>query len=197
MKSPLPQISDSAQIGLNVRIWAGTQIRENAIVGSGTSIGQYCYVGPGVQIGNNCKIQNHALIYEPAVIESGVFIGPRAVITNDLNPRAINPDGSLKTENDWDARSAHILNGASVGAGVICVGPIVVGAWSMLAAGAIVTKDVPDFALFAGIPARQIGWVGKAGFSLIENEGMFKCPKTGEIYILDEVGRLSLSLESE
>lgn len=190
MLNPEPVVHATTSIGEGVVIWAGTQIRENAVIGDRTSIGQYCYVGPGVHIGQDCKIQNQALIYEPAVLGDGVFIGPRVVITNDLNPRAINPDGSQKSASDWHAQAATIENGASLGAGVICVGPIVIGQWSMVAAGSVVVKDVPAHALVAGIPARQIGWVGTAGVRLIVDGERFRCPSTGKYFEVTAQGLL-------
>jgi UDP-2-acetamido-3-amino-2,3-dideoxy-glucuronate N-acetyltransferase len=190
MLNPHPVVHATTSIGEGVVIWAGTQIRENAVIGDRTSIGQYCYVGPGVTIGKDCRIQNQALIYEPAVVGDGVFIGPRVVITNDLNPRAIKPDGSKKGSSDWPAQAATIHYGASLGAGVICVGPIVIGQWSMVAAGSVVVKDVPAHALLAGIPARQIGWVGPAGVKLIGDGDLFRCPSTGQIFTLTAEGSL-------
>lgn len=180
--NPNPEVHKESKIGNGVRIWAGTHIREQAEIGDRTSIGQYCYVGPGVIIGADCKIQNQALIYEPAVIEDGVFIGPRVVITNDLNPRAVTVDGLAKTAKDWSALAAKIEYGASLGAGCICVGAITIGKWAMVAAGAVVVKDVPEYALVAGVPAKQIGWVGRAGVKLVQQAGDYVCPVTGDIF---------------
>jgi hypothetical protein len=103
------------------------------------------------------------------------------VLTNDSYPRAINPDGTLKEKKDWNPVGVIIRKGASVGARSVCIAPIEIGEWALVAAGSIVTKDVPNFALVAGVPARRIGWVGKAGIPLIElGEGRFVCPKTGD-----------------
>lgn len=192
MLNPKPEIDKSAVLGVDVRVWAGTQVREEATIGDNTSIGQYCYIGPGVEIGKGCKIQNHALIYEPAVIGDGVFIGPRVVITNDLNPRALNTNGEPKTAQDWHPAAATIKRGASLGAGVICVGPVIVGEWAMVAAGSVVVKNVPNHALVAGVPSRQIGWVGRAGVKLVESGEFFVCPTTGEHYSISGSGSLTL-----
>ena len=172
-------------------IWPGTLIRAVAAIGASTSIGRDCYVGPGVSIGKNCKIQNQALIYEPCVIGDGVFIGPGVVITNDLNPRAVKPSGESKKNGDWVPKAARIESGASLGAGVITVGGITIGKWAMIAAGAVVTTDVPDHALFAGVPARQIGWVSAEGFKLeaFEDE-LLRCPSSGKVFRLDANGAL-------
>jgi len=185
-------VSVDAKLDKNVAIWEGTKVREGASIGHGTSIGQYCYVGPHVSIGRNCKIQNHALIYEPTVVEDGVFIGPRVVITNDLNPRAVTVDGNTKTENDWVKVAAHIKTGASLGAGSILVGAITIGEWSMIAAGSVVTKDVKPFALVAGVPSRQIGWVSEAGFKLVsDSSGDLVCPKNNSHYRVSAAGYLT------
>jgi acetyltransferase-like isoleucine patch superfamily enzyme len=189
------RIEHNVVVGDGVVIWDGTHVRSGVSIGFGTSVGEYCYVGPNVSIGSNCKIQNQVLIYEPAVIHDGVFIGPGVVITNDLNPRAINIDGDLKSSSDWVAVSAEIFKGASLGAGVICVGPIKIGSWSMIADGSVVTKDVLDFEIVAGVPAKHIGWVGEAGFRLDEVEpGVFLCPQSQRVYRLDTSGKMFLDL---
>ena len=112
------------------------------------------YVGPGVVIGRNCKIQNYALIYDPAEIGEGVFIGPGAILTNDKNPSALSSDGEVKQSEDWTASKVIVGEGASLGAGSICVAPVSVGAHSMVGAGAVVTRDVPPHSLVVGVPAR-------------------------------------------
>ena len=157
------EISKFAKIGNGTKVWSYSKIRENAIIGDNATVGMYVYIGPGVKIGNSVKIQNNALIYEPAVIEDGVFIGPNVVLTNDKNPRAVNVDGTKKNESDWDKAGALIKQGASIGASCVLVAPITIGEWSMVAAGAVVVCDVPPYALFAGVPAKQIGWVDKSG----------------------------------
>jgi UDP-2-acetamido-3-amino-2,3-dideoxy-glucuronate N-acetyltransferase len=178
-------IDKTAVIGLNTKIWKFSQLRENVYVGSGCSVGCNVYIGPGVVIGNNVKIQNNALIYEPAVVEDGVFIGPGVIFTNDLNPRSINIDESAKTELDWEKTGVKVKHGASIGAGSICVAPVIINEWAMIAAGSVVTEEVAPFALVAGVPAKRIGWVGKSGFKLIEKElNVFECPETGTRYQL-------------
>jgi UDP-2-acetamido-3-amino-2,3-dideoxy-glucuronate N-acetyltransferase len=157
----------------SVQIWHHSHIRAGVTVGAETVIGRNVYVGPGVSIGKNCKIQNNALIYEPANISDGVFIGPQVVLTNDKYPRSINPDGSLKTGTDWSPVGVTVEFGASIGAGAVCVAPINIGRWAVVAAGSVVTRDVPDYALVAGCPARQIGWVNEGGQKLPQTEGEF------------------------
>jgi UDP-2-acetamido-3-amino-2,3-dideoxy-glucuronate N-acetyltransferase len=175
-------VSDSARIGRGSLVWHLAQVREGAVIGEGCVIGRGSYIGAGVRTGRYCKIQNYALVYEPAVLGDGVFIGPGAVLTNDAYPRAVNPDGSSKSTQDWHPVGVTVEDGASIGARAVCVAPVLVGAWATVAAGAVVTRDVPAHALVAGVPARRIGWVGHAGMRLIVDNGRWRCPLTGRIY---------------
>lgn len=182
---PSAQVDETAELGEGTAVWDLAQIRERARLGRNCVVGRGAYVGPGVRIGDNVKLQNHALVYEPAVLGDGVFIGPAVVFTNDYFPRAVTPDGRLKTGDDWEAVGVVVAEGASVGARSVCVAPVRLGRWSLVAAGAVVTRDVPDFALVAGVPARRIGWVGRAGARLVEREGepgVWECPNTGSLY---------------
>ncbi|MFG3088153.1 acyltransferase [Streptomyces antibioticus] len=182
---PSAQVDGSAEIGAGSSVWDLAQIREGARLGEGCVIGRGAYVGSGVRMGDNCKLQNYALVYEPAELGDGVFIGPAVVLTNDHNPRSVDPDGKQKRGGDWEAVGVKISDGASIGARAVCVAPITIGRWAMIAAGAVVTKDVPDFALVVGVPARRIGWVGRAGVRLTERTdepGAWECPRTGELY---------------
>jgi acetyltransferase-like isoleucine patch superfamily enzyme len=186
------EVSKQAKIGADAYIWNLAQVREGASIGARSIIGSGAYIDADVQIGANCKVQNNALIYSPAVIADGVFIGPGAILTNDLNPRAINESGALKSAADWKVQRVEILLGASIGAGAICVAPVTIGSWAMVGAGAVVIKNVPDFALVVGNPAKQIGWVGKAGSKLDKSkdqENKFICPITKNEY-LEESGKL-------
>lgn len=173
----------SARLGQETVVWHLAQIRDDAVLGSSCVVGRGAYIGSGVRVGNSCKIQNYALVYEPAVLEDGVFIGPAAVLTNDTFPRAVNPDGTVKSPDDWHAVGVTVRTGASIGARAVCVAPVTIGRWATVAAGAVVTRDVPDFALVAGVPARRIKWVGRAGVPLEHVAGGdFRCPVSGEIY---------------
>jgi acetyltransferase-like isoleucine patch superfamily enzyme len=177
-------VDDSARIGDGTSIWHLAQIREDATVGRGCNIGRGAYVGPGVRLGDNVKLQNYALVYEPAVLGDGVFVGPAAVLTNDEYPRAVTPDGRLKTGDDWHAVGVTVGEGASISARAVCVAPVRIGRWALVAAGAVVTRDVPDFALVVGVPARRVGWVGRAGVPLVAaGDGTFVCPSTGAEYV--------------
>ncbi|MFD7877880.1 acyltransferase [Streptomyces sp. NPDC059766] len=182
---PSAQVDETAEIGAGSSVWDLAQIREDARLGEGCVIGRGAYVGSGVRMGDNCKLQNYALVYEPAELGDGVFIGPAVVLTNDHNPRSVDPEGKQKRGADWEAVGVKILDGASIGARSVCVAPITIGRWAMVAAGAVVTKDVPDFALVMGVPARQAGWVGRAGERLVERAdepGVWECPRTGALH---------------
>ncbi|QDP94588.1 N-acetyltransferase [Microlunatus elymi] len=182
-------VADPHRVGERTRIWHLAQVREDAEIGSDSIIGRGAYVGPGVRIGNRCKLQNYALVYEPARLEDGVFIGPAAVLTNDLHPRAINPDGGLKTAEDWRAVGVTVREGASIGARAVCVAPVTIGRWATVAAGAVVTRDVPDHALMVGVPARQTGWVGESGHRLQPDGDHWVCPASAARYRVED-GRL-------
>lgn len=176
-------VAPSARIGAGSSVWHLAQIREDAVLGSNCVVGRGAYIGTGVVMGDNCKVQNYALVYEPAELGHGVFIGPAVVLTNDTYPRAINPDGSLKSASDWEPVGVRILEGAAIGARAVCVAPVTIGRWATVAAGSVVTRDVADFALVAGVPAKRIGWVGKAGVRLVEQGVAWVCPQTNERYI--------------
>lgn len=176
-------VDADVELGDGTQVWHLAQVREGVVLGERCVVGRGAYIGTGVHVGADCKIQNYALVYEPARLADGVFVGPAAVLTNDQYPRAINPDGSIKSASDWHAVGVDVGRGASIGARAVCVAPVRIGAWATVAAGAVVTKDVPDFAIVAGVPARQIGWVGPAGRPLVEDEdGRWSCPTTGAVY---------------
>jgi UDP-2-acetamido-3-amino-2,3-dideoxy-glucuronate N-acetyltransferase len=178
-------VDDDAVIGEGTRVWHLAQVREGARVGRECIVGRGAYVGPGVVVGDRCKIQNHALVYEPAVLEDGAFVGPAVVLTNDSFPRAVTVDGALKSTEDWTAVGVTVRTGASIGARSVCVAPVEIGPWAMVGAGSTVTRDVPAFALVVGSPARRVRWVGHAGVPLepADDPGTWRCPATGRTYV--------------
>ncbi|MFF4248406.1 acyltransferase [Streptomyces sp. NPDC001822] len=182
---PTAQVDESAEIGDGSSVWELAQIREGARLGEGCVIGRGAYVGTGVRIGDNVKLQNYALVYEPAELGDGVFVGPAVVLTNDRNPRSVDPEGRQKRGGDWEPVGVTVAEGASLGARSVCVAPLRIGRWAMVAAGAVVTADVPDFGLVVGVPARRIGWVGRSGVKLAERPdepGVWECPRTGALH---------------
>lgn len=184
---PSADVDERATLGEGTSVWHLAQVREGAVLGKGCIVGRGAYVGSGVRMGDHCKLQNYALVYEPAVLGDGVFVGPAAVFTNDHYPRSVTPDMQLKRGDDWEPVGVTVRDGASIGARAVCVAPVTIGAWALVAAGSVVVKDVPDFALVAGVPARRIRWVGHAGVPLEPaGENLWRCPETGRTYVQDE-----------
>ncbi len=168
--SPSADVSDKAKIGEGTKIWNQAQVRENAVIGKNCVISKNSYIDAGVQIGDNVKIQNNVSVYYPAIIEQDVFIGPSATFTNDLYPRAF----------IWDEqrRSAPtiIKKGASIGANATLICGITIGEFAMIAAGSVVTKDVPAHGLVMGVPAKLCGFVCDCGRkTTLKSPGEFYC----------------------
>lgn len=162
-------VDDDVCIGENTKIWHFSHIQKGAVIGSNCSFGQNVNVSNNVRIGNGVKVQNNVSIYEGVELEDYVFCGPSMVFTNDLTPRAKYPKGNL------GYKRTLLKKGATVGANATIVCGHELGEWCMIAAGAVVTKDVPAYALMAGVPARQIGWVCECGQVLKENLECEKC----------------------
>ena len=160
---PTALISPEAEIGEGTRLWRNVQVREHASIGRDCNIGQNAYVDDHVVVGDNVKIQNNASLYRGLHLEDGVFIGPHVVFTNDRVPRAINPDGTSKGVDDWTVGRTLVRYGASRGAGAVVVTGLIIGRWALVGAGAVVTADVPDYALILGCPGRIVGYVSASG----------------------------------
>lgn len=156
-------VEDGASVGEDTSVWHLVQIRKGATIGEQCVIGRGVFVDAGVTIGNRVKIQNYVSVYHGVTIDDGVFVGPSVVFTNDKLPRAINADGSLKSEDDWQVSYTHISHGASIGANSVLLSGITIGKWAMIGSGSVVTKDIPDYALVVGNPAHIIGYVDENG----------------------------------
>lgn len=177
---PTADVSPQASIGEGTSIWHHCQIREGASIGRNCILGKGVYVDFGVVIGNNVKVQNGISIYHGVTIEDGVFCGPHCVFTNDKWPRAVNPDGSPKGALDWTVSQTLIRKGASIGAHATIVCGITVGQWAIIGAGSVVTRNVPDYGLVYGNPARLRGFVCPCGGRLFE-VGRGQSEKTGDV----------------
>ena len=182
---PTSDVSSQAKIGSGTKIWQHCQVRENAQIGSNCILSKGVYIDAGVKIGNNVKIQNGISVYHGVTLEDGVFCGPHCVFTNDKRPRSINPDGSLKGGKDWVVSETLVKKGASIGAHATIICGTVLGEWAMIGAGSVVTKDVPDYGLVIGNPARLVGFVCPCGEKLKFTEESEKL--LGENQTLEEV----------
>ena len=156
---PTAEVSPDAQIGAGTRIWRQAQVREHAQIGETCNIGKGAYIDAHVHIGSNVKIQNNVSLFEGVTLEDGVFVGPHVCFTNDMLPRAITPEGKLKSIDDWEITPTLVKYGASIGAGSIIICGLTIGEFALIGAGAVVTRDVPENALVFGNPARQHGYV--------------------------------------
>ncbi|MDP2964615.1 MAG: acyltransferase [Pelolinea sp.] len=178
------EVADTAKIGEGTRIWHQGQIRPDAQIGKNCNFGKGVFIDSGVHIGDNVKIQNYVSVYHGVTVEDGVFIGPHVCFTNDMRPRAINVDGSPKAADDWVLSTTLIKRGAAIGANSTIRCGITLGEWAMVGSGSVVTKDVPDYGLVFGNPAKLHGFVCPCGERLekIKEEGnsvLAKCPACG------------------
>ncbi|HYP41408.1 MAG TPA: acyltransferase [Chloroflexia bacterium] len=179
---PTADVSPRATLGPGTKVWHQAQVREGAVLGRNCILGKGAYVDFGVQIGDNVKIQNRASVYHGVTLESGVFVGPHVIFTNDKLPRAVNPDGSLKSDDDWELGRILVKEGASLGAGSIIVTGVTIGRFAMIGAGAVVTKDVPDHGLVYGNPAKLAGYMCACGHKMQQAGdagNVWRCPVCG------------------
>jgi UDP-2-acetamido-3-amino-2,3-dideoxy-glucuronate N-acetyltransferase len=160
---PTAEVSPEAVIGQGTRIWHQAQVRQGVQIGDECIIGKGAYIDFNVVIGHRCKLQNGVYVYHGATIEDGVFLGPGVMVLNDKNPRAITVDGALKSDADWQVSLTHIGYGAGVGGGAIILPGISIGQWAIIGSGAVVTRDIPDYGLAYGNPARLTGFVCPCG----------------------------------
>lgn len=173
---PSAVLDEGCQIGSGTKIWHFTHIMPGAVIGKNCNIGQNVLIADGVKIGNNVKIQNNVSLYTGVSCEDDVFIGPSAVFTNVINPRSavVRKDRYLKT---------NIGKGASIGANSTIICGHDIGSFAFIGAGAVLTKDVPDYALFVGNPAQQTGWMSEFGNKLeFDSEGLATCPESFQKY---------------
>ena len=160
---PSAEVEADVIIGEDTKVWHLCHIRRGAHIGSECVIGRGVFVDAGVRIGSRVKIQNYVSVFHGVTIEDGVFVGPHVCFTNDMFPRAVNADMSLKAADDWVLSETLVKAGAALGANSTIVCGITIGRWAMVGSGSVVTKDVPDYALVVGNPARVIGYVTPAG----------------------------------
>lgn len=180
-------IAQTAKIGENTKIWSLTQVREHAIIGENCIIGRNAFIDEGVKLGNNCKIQNNALLYAGVELEDGVFVGPAVCFTNDKLPRAINPEGTLKSAQDWIVGKTLVKHGAAIGANSVIVTGVILGRFCLVGSGAVVTKDIPDFGIVLGNPGRLVGYACRCATRLVHSSSdltHFTCTNCGRSYRL-------------
>ncbi|PHR67305.1 acyltransferase [Alcanivorax sp.] len=177
---PSAIVDDGAKIGAGSRVWHFVHVCGGARVGKNVSMGQNVFIGNKVTIGDNCKVQNNVSVYDNVHLEEGVFCGPSMVFTNVYNPRSL-------IERKDEYRDTLVKKGATLGANCTIVCGVTIGAYSFVGAGAVVNKDVPDYALVVGVPGKQIGWMSQFGEQLdlpVTGDGETRCQHTGAIYRL-------------
>lgn len=175
-------VDEGAQIGENSRIWHFVHVCSGARIGKNVSLGQNVFVGNKVSIADDCKIQNNVSVYDNVTLEKGVFCGPSMVFTNVYNPRSL-------IERKDQYKDTLVKTGATLGANCTVVCGVTIGKFAFIGAGAVVNKDVPDYALVVGVPAKQIGWMSEYGEQLalpLQGEATTSCVHTSDLYVLEK-----------
>jgi UDP-2-acetamido-3-amino-2,3-dideoxy-glucuronate N-acetyltransferase len=199
---PTARVHASAELEAGVSVGARTSVWNRAVLRTGATLGAECVIGrdvfidEGVRLGDRVKVQNGALVYHGVTVGNGVFIGPGAILTNDRYPRAITATGELARGDDWTVSPIDLLDGCSIGAGAVVVAGTTIGRFATVGAGAVVTRDVPDYALVAGNPARRLGWVCACGTRLTDGSGadaaavpapsaVLRCRRCGRVFVFN------------
>jgi UDP-2-acetamido-3-amino-2,3-dideoxy-glucuronate N-acetyltransferase len=184
---PSADVSDQATIGPGTRVWHQSQVREGAVIGKDCILGKGSYVDKDVRIGDACKLQNGVFVFHGFNLEGGVFLGPGVMLLNDKHPRAINPDGSPKSDADWEVSEGTVGYGAAVGGGAVVLPGIRIGRMALVGAGAVVTRDVPERGIVAGNPARLRGFACDCGRPLVRDHATrsfaaYRCGHDGKTF---------------
>jgi UDP-2-acetamido-3-amino-2,3-dideoxy-glucuronate N-acetyltransferase len=182
---PTADVSEDAQIGAGTRIWHQVQVREGVVIGKDCILGKGAYVDKDVRIGDFCMLQNGVFVFHGFNLESGVFLGPGVMLLNDKHPRAVNPDGSPKSDEDWVASPGIVEYGAAIGGGAVVLPGVNVGRMALVGAGSVVTRDVAERWIVAGNPARLMGFACDCGHPLRSrgpDQTAYECAHCGRAF---------------